>query len=286
MKNAKTRIISFLLAAITLCSFAACGKQGTETSETTAKPEETTAEAYVQSENLEATDEDFENLSGTIGGVWLSSPVKYTDDSQSDHLVFEKEYLFDSTSDSALPDAMYMIQNEGICFYSSPKGVEDGSDRENYSIYNYQDGKESEFPIDPLNQFNGGSYCKLDADRVDWILENKLCVTPDRTKTDDDFDTSKYHGIFDYYYYDGYYYYATQEGGGGGYTPEIIDYSEQADGSYIVKFSTEDKTSFYTDDYEILEASVALKDVDGERVWAVSYLKVIDYIEVERQERY
>ncbi|MDY6016325.1 MAG: hypothetical protein SPI97_01755 [Oscillospiraceae bacterium] len=281
MKNTKTRIISLLLSAIMLCSFAACGKQGTEASETTAKPEDTTAESSVQSENLKATDEDFEDLVITIRGVWLSSPVKYTDDLNRDHLVYEKEYLFDSAADSALPDAMYMIQNEGICIYSSPKGVEDGSDRENYNIYNYQDGKESEFPIDPLNQFSGGSYCKLDADRVDWILENVLCVTPDRTKTDDDFDTSKYHGIFNYYYYDGYYYYAIEEGGGGGNFPEIIDYSEQTDGSYIVRFSTEDKDSEYKDDYEILEASVALKDVDGERVWAVSYLKVLEHIDVE-----
>ena len=275
MKNTRTRIISLLLSAIMLCSFAACGKQGTETSETTAKPEETTAESSVQSENLKATDEDFEDLVITIRGVWLSSLSKSTDD------VFnEEKYLFDSTSDSALPDAMHMIQNSGVSFYFSSKDVDDYSDQDYYYTYNYKDGKESEFPIDPLNQFNGGSYCRLDANQVDWILKNVLCVTPDRTKTDDDFDTSKYHGIFNYYYYDGYYYYAIEDGGGGGNFPEIIDYSEQPDGSYIVKFSTMDK-AYPEYDYDILEASVALKDVDGERVWAVSYLKVLEHIDVE-----
>ncbi|MGN0573022.1 MAG: hypothetical protein ACI4IX_03690, partial [Acutalibacteraceae bacterium] len=224
------------------------------------------AESSVQTENLKATDEDFEDLVNTIRGVWLSSLSKSTD-----NMFNEEKYLFDSTSDSALPDAMYMIQNQGVCLFNNLP----------YEKAK-RDSNENKEATDPLNKFNGVTYRKLDANQVDWILENVLCVTPDRTKTDDDFDTSKYYGIFNYYYYDGYYYYAVEDGGGGGNYPEIIDYSEQPDGSYIVKFSTEDKgDSLYKYDYDILEASVALKDVDGERVWAVSYLKVLEHIDVE-----
>ncbi len=272
MKKAKTRIISLLLAAIILCSFAACGKQGTDVSETTAKPEETTAESSVQTESLKATDEDFEKLKDTVGII----KIVFSDDG---------EYIFNSESETALANAMQRMLNEDIPMFSEilkTYGIK--PDCKSFNTFYLSDltdnvtysGK------DPLDKFGDKPYCKLNADQVDWILENVLCVTPDRTKTDDDYKSVISDGdLFDYYYYDGYYYYAVETGDGGGDYPEIIDYSEQPDGSYIVKLSTEDKDSEDKDDYEILEASASLKDIDGERVWAVSYLKVLEHIDVE-----
>lgn len=273
MKNKKTRIISLLLSAIMLCSFAACGKQVTEASETTAKPEETTAESSVQSENLKATDEDFEKLRDTVGII----KIVFSDDGK---------YIFNSESETAFANAMHRMLNEDIPLFSEIlKTYGINPDCKSFNTFYLSDSTDdiTYSGKDPLDIFGDKPYCTLNADQVDWILENVLCVTPDRAKTDDDFKSviSDY-DLFDYYYYDGYYYYAIEEeGGGGGNFPEIIDYSEQTDGSYIVRFSTEDKDSEYKDDYEILEASVALKDVDGERVWAVSYLKVLEHIDVE-----
>jgi hypothetical protein len=149
-------------------------------------------------------------------------------------------------------------------------------------------GETCAFPPDPENMFTDDfGYLKINADHVDFILKNVLCIEPDRTKTDEDFDRSRYYGIFNYYYCDGYYYYQYDEGGGGYYLSDTVDYIQQADGSYIVKLSSYNEidvidphTGEPDEDYvyTIFEVSAALKEIDGKRIWSVSYIKPAEYV--------
>ena len=182
---------------------------------------------------------------------------------------------------------MFMIKNDsgGVYYYFDyflNDDVEDtNDDSKAYCRY------DSVYPADPKKQFvDAFGYCKLNADRVDWVLENVLCVKPDRTKCDDDFDKTKadYYGNFNYYYYDGYYYYQFDEGGGGWGPMSITDCSRQPDGSYLVRMTTIGKEEYVEydleshghHDFDTFEVSAELKEVDGHKVWAVSYVKWLE----------
>lgn len=197
---------------------------------------------------------------------------------------------YDSSADVAFQDAMYMIYNSGMHLSSGICKKEVDSE----SHYKYGEYASS-FVADPLDKFSdiedAVGYIKVDAEDVDWILENVLGVTPDRTKTSDDFDYSDYPNFEEYYYHDGYYYYSVHDGGGGGGSHfRIIGFRYNRDGSYTARFTTFDRESeseYTIEDgtyygYSILEATASLMDVDGERVWLVSNAKSVEYIDQER----
>lgn len=265
------KLTAVILAISMLFAFTACGEIETDTTQTTAQPVETTV-AYVEPENLTASDEDFDKLISIVRGIWLSSPQKISED-----LTDGNVYFYNRSSDTALADAMYMLENQGVSFLGYADETYDlNVECQGFWSYDRETEEPLTIPADPMNEFGDSEYIRIDADAVDWILENILGVTPDRTKTDDDFETSKYYGVFNYYYFDGCYYYEVEEGGGGGMFPAIADCIENEDGSYVVTFSTYEEGS--DDGYFVMEASAALREVDGKKVWSVSYLKIIDTV--------
>lgn len=270
------KIIAVLIALITLAS--GCGKAETEITESTTGIETTISweEAEVlRAEKLVATKEDFEVLKASARMVLRCA----TGDNG-----------YDCTSDTAFKDAMYMMYNSGVHLGYGINGKE--SDSECFGEYDEDAGK-FVFEPDPLNKFadveDAAGYVRINAEYVEWVLENVLCVTPDRTKSSDDFDYSFYPNAEEFYYYDGYYYYSRHEGGGGGPLFEIIGYNYNRDGSYTVKFTTFDRDREDEYDvenglyygYSIIEANASLKEVDGERVWAISYVKVVEDVDFE-----
>ena len=299
------RIIAFSLVLMTVFTFviSGCSKTDTENVETTTivqnnqaettavaqeNQEETTLTqkdqvettiswdeaAVLRAQKLVATKEDFEVLE------WSAKMIMCTSSGRG----------YDSSSDTAFMDAMYMIYNTGVKLVSEINGRQ--FEIEHFGNYDEDAGK-FVFEPDPLNKFEDiediAGYVKIDADDVDWILENVLCVTPDRTKTSDDFDYSSYPNAEEYYYYDGYYYYSAREGGGGADNFHTIGYQYNRDGSYTVRFTTFNSDSEDEYDvengmyygYSLFEANASLTDVDGERVWAMSYVKAIEHIEQE-----
>ena len=236
---------------------------------------------YRDGENGTVRDIGFRELTNLVAGIWLSTPISHYPMHGGDEYYQEpgeetfRENIvhYDSSSEDALAYAMFMIYNTGVNLSIHFDMIEDD---EYYILY------DEELPADPLGQFEltpGEGYVKLNADQVDWVLINCLNVTPDRTKTDDDFDI-EYYGLFDYYYYDGYYYYDAREGGGGGYLGEPIDYVKNEDGSYTLKYSTIDEV-YPEDDYNIMEVNAFIHEVDGEEIWCVNYVKDIEYISGE-----
>lgn len=232
---------------------------------------------YKDSDNEEV---DFEALGCLVEAVWITTPAShYPYDEDADYS--EEDFIdnivyYDSSSDDALAYAMFMIMNEGISFARYNNLVTD-------ITACYDNGSDEEIPADPLGQFEilpGEGYWKINADQVDWVLINHLNVTPDREKTDDDFDI-EHHGVFDYYYYDGYYYYDLVEGGGGGgYPPTLIDYVVNEDESYTVTYSSIDEI-YPGDEYNIMEVNAFIREVDGEEIWCINYFKDIEYISGE-----
>ncbi len=295
------KLFAFILSASMLFALSACGETGDKTPVTTTETLQTST--LTQNSRLSPTESDFERLESVVYGITRSSSHNlldfggYFDDYKNDNEfaqlvrnisspeVYKNAYVHNSLSDRALAEAMYMIWNQKS--WGIDSFIDADVEQELYSSYD-EDGNPCELPADPMNMFTESfGYIKLNADDVDWILKNVLNVTPDRSKTDDDFDKSGYHGVFNYYYCDGYYYYEVEEGGGGGYGYKVIDCSEQQDGSYIVKLSgynevagmnemTEELDEDYV--YDILEASATLKEIDGKRVWTVSQLRVSEYV--------
>lgn len=223
------------------------------------------------------TEGDFDLLTRIVGGILLSTPYTVVIRDEDGYIHYdqltEKHVFYDSSSEDALGYAMFMIYNTGVNLSNHFDMIDD------YEFYILYD---EELPADPLGQFEltpGEGYCKINADQVDWVLENCLNVTPDREKTDDDFDFD-YYGLFDYYYYDGYYYYDAAEGGGGGDSPVLVDYTENEDGSYTVRYMNCDGIDCQCRyGHEVLEANAYLKTVDGQQEWCVSYVKQVDFIE-------
>lgn len=308
MKKFTAAILAFAI----LFAFAACAEKQNTEPETTAKAE-TTAQANTETVtqeptnavnvngNLTATEADFDTLAEiTLGIVRCGAninPVFPGNDLMGNEYVelvrnttpedYENAYYYNSTSESALGDAMYMIFNtSAMGFTNFLDGLDIEVEKEVFSVYYNSD----KYTPDPLNQYTDSfGYIRYNADSIDFVLRNVLCVEPDRTKTDDDFDSPGYTTLFNYYYYDGYYYYEYDEGGGGGPGHNVIDYTLQPDGSYIVKLSDyneSDTIDYSTVDesidenyvYTIYEASAALKEIDGKKIWSVSYLKPAEYV--------
>ena len=200
--------------------------------------------------------------------------------------------FYDSSSELAFQDAMYMMYNSGVHLGFGIYGKDGGF--ESFQNYNSNAENYASEP-DPLNRFtdkeNCYGYVRIDAEYVDWVLENVLDVMPDRTKSSKDFDYSSYPNAEEYYYYDGYYYYSMPDGGGGGGNGlHTIGFVCNLDGSYTVRFTTFDRD--YEDayryvetnthyGYSIIEATASLMDVDGERIWRITYVGDIENIEQE-----
>lgn len=257
------KFIAILLCFTTAFSLAACGsKPDAEPSVPTEAVAESTGEVTQTAANpeyIQATFEDIQDLVDLSVSILFNCP--HSDD-----------FGYDSSSGTAPADAMYIIQNNsGGLYYENIVLRSEGFNR-------YEDT----YPADPLKKFvDSFGYYKVNADDADWILENVLCIKPDRTKTSDDFDkTAKdYYGCFNYYYYDGYYYYEYEEGGGGWGPMSLTDCSRQPDGSYLIKMSTiyseriESELERGKYEYSDYVTSAALKYVDGQKVWSVSYTK-------------
>lgn len=293
------KLTAIILAIAMLFAFVACSNN--KNTETTSEKETTAMQEAAEIEFLEATDKDFGYLSDIVLGILRSTPNnrpvfgEYDSEAEIAELVrnsspedYKDKYFYNSSSENALGDAMYMIWNQKSMGFHYFTDIEVGCESfDRYSDYD-ETGETREFAADPKGMFTDDfGYVKLNADQVDFILKNILCVEPDRTKTDDDFDTSEYYGVFDYYYNDGFYYYQLEEGGGGGKAPEIMDYKVQPDGGYIVKLSSYnevDTTDPFTGEldedyvYLIYEVSASLKEIDGKRIWSVSYVKPIEYV--------
>lgn len=111
---------------------------------------------------------------------------------------------------------------------------------------------------DPLKKLNhSGYYHKIDGQKIDWILKNVFNVSPNHNMVSND----EYHG---YYYYNGYYYFSTA--GGGGFDLSIISKEQLSDGSYKIKISNPNNSNMYPFEYTF---NVALKKVDGNKVWTI-----------------
>ncbi len=298
------KFTAVILSLAMLLAFAACGEKQDVGNETTAeaKTETITNEptnAIDVNGNLTATEADLDVLADVALGISNSVPV-YDPVFPNNELMgyeyvelvrkttredYENAYFYNSTSENALGDAMYMIFNTSTMgLYNFLEDMDIEVEKEVFSKYH----NNGELVPDPLNQYaDSFGYLKLNADDIDFILRNVLCVEPDRTKTDEDFDSSRYLTLFNYYYYDGYYYYEFDEGGGGGPRFKFIDCVQQPDGSYIVKYTDYDESfaiDHMTNDidenyvYTIYEASAALKEIDGKKIWSVSYLKPAEYV--------
>lgn len=298
------KLTAIVLTLTMLFALAACGEKPTAEPETTAKQEATAEDsANPINTNLTATDADFDVLAATVFGFVRCMPYfepvfgERADDADFVSLVrnstpedYEDAYFYNSKSENALGDAMHMIFNtSGMGFLNYIDDMNIEVEQEIISKYD-ENGNLVDMMPDPLNQYTDSfGYIKFGADGIDFILKNILCVEPDRTKTDDDFDSARYSTLFNYYYYDGYYYYEYDEGGGGDPFPNIVDYEQQPDGSYIVKLSNyndSDTVEYmpYGDIinenyvYTIYEVSAALKEIDGQKIWSVSYLKPAEYV--------
>lgn len=278
--------VVFALAA-SCCSKEETAKNEITTAESTAAVKETPVReettisweeaAILRAQKLVATKEDFEALEKTALKVLRCTPDKFRG--------------YDSSSDLAFQDAMYMIYNSRLHLGHGISGKE--PEFESFGEYDKDAGKYV-FEPDPLNMFSdvedAAGYIRINAGYVEWVLENILCTKPDRTKTSDDFDYSAYPNAEEFYYHDGYYYYSTHEGGGGGGPIQTIGYTYNRDGSYTVRFTSFDRDrddeydvehGLYTG-YAITEANAILKDVDGERVWSISYIKIIENMDQEQ----
>lgn len=248
-----------------------------ENEETTISKELYEIYKAVRKTKLVAEKEDFEMLECVVRNIWL---INLSRD------------FYDSSSELAFQDAMYMMYNSGVHLGFGLYGKESGFE----SFKNYKSGAENyTSEPDPLNRFADKEDCfgyiRIDAEYVDWVLENVLDVKPDRTKSSEDFDYSSYPNAEDYYYYDGYYYYSLHDGGGGGERLHTIGFVCNLDGSYTVRFTTFDRdyeegydniTNMTHYGYSIIEATASLEDVDGERVWRITYAGEIEHIEQER----
>ena len=268
-----------LLALSVLLAFNSCGDTTDRQIETTALSGSTSTQSAVVSKteqnvskNLKATEKDFDTLTVVSYGIWHSSP----------HIWVEEGYIHNKDSDYALIEAMHMIYNDGL---SLAFEIDEcyGIELDWKSFLNDYSSESPVFPVDPLDMLPTDSpgvcgYIRLNADQVDWILENILSVMPDRSRIYFDLNPYDDDSTTDCYYHEGYYYYLIQEGGGGGNHPAIIDYVQQPDGSYVVKFSAYDEEYEYKNAYQILEVSAVLKEIDGKRVWSVSSVEVIDYV--------
>lgn len=248
-----------------------------EENETTISPELFKIYEEVRKTKLMAEKADFEMLECVVRNISL---INLSRD------------FYDSTSELAFQDAMYMIYNSGVHLGFGLYGKESS-----FEWFQRYDSKAENYASepDPLNRFAGEEDClgyvRIDAEYVDWVLENVLDVTPDRTKSSEDFDYSSYPNAREYYYYDGYYYYSMTDGGGGGEHLKTIGFVCNLDGSYTVRFTTFDRE--YEDGYDnvgdmthygysIIEATASLENVDGERVWKITYTGDVEYIEQER----
>ncbi len=280
------KFIAVLIAFAAMAS--GCGKAENKTTEsTTSSIATTTAEVQTEettisweearilrAEKLVADKEDFEALEYYIRAIMMASSGNG----------------YDSSSPNAFANAMYMISNQGP---DLSELIGKNADVERYGEYDKTTEK-FVFEPDPLDKFKDieevAGYLKIEAKFVDRVLESVLCVTPDHSKTSDDFDYSSYPGAEEYYYYDGYYYYSLHEGGGGDGPLFTIGYKYNRDGSYTVKFTTFDRDSESAYDveyglyygYAILEANASLKEVDGERIWAISNIKIVENIDQEK----
>lgn len=232
----------------------------------------------VRKTKLVAEKADFEMLECVVRNIWL---INLSRD------------FYDSSSDLAFQDAMYMIYNDGVHLGFGLYGKESGMES---FVTRFENAENYATEPDPLNRFadkeDSAGYVRIDAEYVDWVLENVLDVKPDRTKTSKDFDYSSYPNAEEFYYYDGYYYYSMPDGGGGGGNGlQTIGFVCNLDGSYTVRFTTFDRD--YEDGYDnvrnmthygysIIEATASLEDVDGERVWRITYAGDLEHIEQER----
>lgn len=259
---------SFLVFVLTFI-LVSCTKADREETVTTGRFEQEFSETVterMETKNLTATDSDFVALTETVRGVWLSSS----------NTCEEGVFLYNKSFDSALDDAMQMIFNEGVGFFSFAEEIYNISlEPEKFSFYD-DNGKPVATPEDPLGMFYPGmpgsfGYLKFEAEKIDWMLENIFSVEPDKNYINEHMGR---------YYFDGYYYFRLDEGGGGGYTLILLDYEEQSDGSYLVTFSTHEEGYEFETEYSILEASAVLREVDGKRIWQISYLKVNEVIQV------
>lgn len=309
------KLTAIALIFAMLFAFAACKEVKSGETETSSEAAETTesvtketeketeaAETAAAKKYLAATDEDFETLTHNVLGIMMNIPDHYPvfgecDDEEFKELVknstsedYKNAYYYNSKSDNALGDAMYIIWNGRM---GSGGGLEWDKDYEIFYAGSNSEGEvHRDFDSDPLYKFDDApGYIKFNADQLDSVLENVFCVEPDRTKTSEDLGVTSYEEGYGFYYHDGYYYFWYDEGGGGDYSPEIVDYTEQPDGSYIIKLSnySEDYIADMNIDetgedyiYTIYEVSAGLKEVDGKRIWSFSYLKPAEYVIYEK----
>ena len=285
------KIVAILLAITAVFSLVVSGCRETETEQPKA---ETTAETTATTETTLPTEEltiSWE-LARTLRAKKLVADKE--DFSDFEHMV--RRFLlslhgdYDSSSPDAFKNAMYMLFNSGVNMCSEMYGKDPNAER--FGEYDEEAGR-FVFEPDPLNRFSDieevAGYKKVDAEYVDWVLENVFCVTPDHTKTSKDFDYSAYPNYEEYYYYNGYYYASLHEGGGGGGPVKTIGYIYNRDGSYTVRFTTfEDKDlgldssdMLYYSGYDIIEATASLEEVDGQRVWAMSEVKILERFDQE-----
>lgn len=313
------KLIAISLIFVMLFSFTACKeKSSNEADEKTSSNLTEAADTVTQASSsaitedvttepvaekyLSAADKDFENLINDVWRILMNVPnhspfFGECDEDELKELVrnsipedYKNVYYYNSESDDALGCAMFIIWNGRM----GTHGLRLEIDNETYYSGKGQnrDGETLDFVSDPKHKFDEDpGYIKFNADQFDLVLKEIFCVEPDRTKTSDDFDIETYDDVFRYYYHDGYYYYFFDEGGGGDFYPEMIDYTEQPDGSYIVKLSNQKGCFEHAQDmgtldegyvYTIYEVSAALKEVDGERIWAVSYIKPAEYVLSEK----
>ncbi len=287
----KFTAVLLVFAAVFSVVISGCGKAETKITESTTSTVTTTAaevhteettisweEANVlRAEKLVATKADFEKLENLVRNITLINLPDSDDE-------------YDSTSDTAFQKAMYMMYNSGVHLSHGINGEEFVF--ECFGEYD-EDAKKFVFEPDPLNRFadveDAAGYIRINAEYVDWVLENVLCVTPDHGKTSDDFDYSSYPNPEKYYYYDGYYYYSCHEGGGGGGPLTTIGFKYNRDGSYTVKLTSFDRDYEEGYDvergsyrgYEIYEVRASLKAIEGERVWAISYIRTVENVDHE-----
>ncbi len=165
--------------------------------------------------------EAFQNMINKVDFVWFSGT----------HIVAEKhEYSQDVKVKVDFSDLTVseIIENIVVC-KSVPTGVYEAFSDE--GINYIAETVEANAYSDPKKKF-WTSY-ELDADLVDWILENVFGKTPDRTASSEDM---YYHG--DNVYVD------AELGGGPGYIYTISKYEKNSDGSYDIVVKSECEVSF------------------------------------------
>ncbi|MGN0178595.1 MAG: zinc-ribbon domain-containing protein [Monoglobaceae bacterium] len=132
----------------------------------------------------------------------------------------------------------------------------------------YYTFQQNESQNDPKGVFAGGDYHKLPAEKVDWIIENVFDVFPDHNIYCNNYCNQEYKSST-IYYEDGYYYVQVEGGDVEGMPVCVFEDENWNDSICSVTGHFYDKEYSENINIATFDAKVQLNIVDGKRVWKI-----------------